>query len=93
MSCPYKFRTCPTARQIQGQHQRRPPKKRKQAAATLRTGAAGSQDESPCTAIHKFKSNDKDDGNNLVLDLSSHAAYYVIYCDVAYGMLVAVYYC
>lgn len=33
---------------------------KKQAAATLRSHAAGSQDESPCRAIHKFKSNGKD---------------------------------
>src|SRR5579863_1197238 len=40
--------------QNQRQSQRRPPEK-KQAAATLRSRAAGSQDESPGRAIHKIK--------------------------------------
>jgi hypothetical protein len=37
------------------QRQLRAPKK--QAAATLQPRAAGSQDESPCGTIHKFKGN------------------------------------
>src|SRR5271156_6108886 len=39
----------------QQRSQRRPPKKQKQAAATLLSRTAGSQDESPGGAIHKFK--------------------------------------
>jgi hypothetical protein len=77
--------------QILGQRQRRPPKKKNQAAATLRSRTAGTQAESPCRAIHKF--NGKFNCNGVVLDFSSHAAYYVVYCDVADGVLGAVYYC
>jgi hypothetical protein len=37
-------------------------RQKKQAAATLRSCAAGSQDESPCRAIHKFKGEFKGKG-------------------------------
>jgi hypothetical protein len=58
-------------------------------AATLRSRTAGSQDESPCRAIHKFKSY----GNSVMLDLCVHTAYYVVHCDVADWPLGAVNYC
>jgi hypothetical protein len=40
---------------------------------------------------YKFKSNS--DGNGVLLDFCAHAAHYVVYCDVADGMLRGVYYC
>jgi hypothetical protein len=49
--------------QQQQQRQQRPPKKKKQAAATLRSRTAGSQDESACRPIHKFKDTFKGDVN------------------------------
>jgi hypothetical protein len=36
--------------------------------ATLRTGTAGSQDESPCRAIHRFKGNGRCKGNGKFND-------------------------
>jgi hypothetical protein len=40
-----------------------------------------------------WRSEDRHDENDCVmLDFSSHAAYYVVYCDVADGMLRGVHY-
>jgi len=41
----------------------------------------------------RYKFNGNGDGNCCALDFGSHAADYVVYRDVAYGMLVAIYYC
>jgi len=59
MPCPYKIRTHATAEQIQSNVKGAQLK----LAATLRSRTAGSQDESPCRAIHKFKSNGRREDN------------------------------
>jgi hypothetical protein len=85
MPWPCKIRTQATAEQIQSNVNGAQLK----LGATLRSRTAGSQDESPCRAIHKFKSY----GNSVMLDLCVHTAYYVVHCDVADWVLGAVYYC
>jgi hypothetical protein len=89
MPCPYKTRTLATGEQIQSNVNGAQLK----LAATLRSRTAGSQDESPCRAIHRFNSNGKFNANGLVLDFCVHTAYYVVHCDVADWVLGAVYYC
>ena len=42
---------------------------------------------------HTLKLQAPERATSLLLNFSSHAAYYVVYCDVAYGMLRAIYYC
>jgi|SRR5580698_2118816 hypothetical protein len=42
---------------------------------------------------YKFNGNGKFKCNCSLLDFSSHAAYYVVYCDVADRALRAIYYC
>jgi hypothetical protein len=85
MPWPCKIRTQATAEQIQSDVNGAQLK----LGATLRSRTAGSQDESPCRAIHKFKSY----GNYVMLDLCVHATYYVVHCDVADWVLGAVDYC